>query len=115
MSPELQVGGTEIFVDGIQVGVVSQKHLVGGSVLQHLGNRSQVSALLSGQLTPRRHLNDVEGVRGHDGRVHVAVIQQVPHDLKGKITSLGSLNPSCFLFYKDAYIKKTNVKLGQLI
>lgn len=82
--PELLMGSTEIFVDGIQVGVVSQKHLVGGSVLQHLGDRSQVSALLGGQLTPCRHLDDVEGVRRHNGWVHVAVIEKVPHNLEGK-------------------------------
>lgn len=82
--PELLIGGTEIFVDGIQVGVVSQKHFVGGSVLQHLGDRSQVSALLGGQLTPCRHLDDVEGIRRHNGWVHVAVIEKVPHNLEGK-------------------------------
>lgn len=86
-SPELLIGGTQIFIDGIQVGVVSQKHLVGGSVLQHLGNRSQVSALFSGQLTSCRHLDYVKGIRRHDGWVHVAVIQQVPHDLKVNIMS----------------------------
>lgn len=82
------MGGAQIFVDGIQVGVVSQKHLVGGSVLQHLGNRSQVSALFGGQLTPSRYLDDVEGIGRHDGWVHVAVIQQVAHDLQGQPTSV---------------------------
>lgn len=81
VGPELQMGGTEIFVDGIEVGVVSQKHLVGGGVLQHLGDRAQVSSLLCGQLTPSRHLNDIEGIGCHDGRVHVAVIQEVPYNL----------------------------------
>ena len=66
------------------MGVVSQEHLIGGSVLQHLGDRAQVSPLLCGQLTTRRHLDDVKGIGCHDGRVHVAVIQQVPHDLKTK-------------------------------
>lgn len=51
-------------------------------MLQHLGHRPQVSALFGGQLTPGRHLDDVEGVGRHDGWVHVAVIQQVPHDLE---------------------------------
>ena len=82
--PELLVGVAEIFVDGVEVGVVSEEHLVGGGVLQHLGNGAQVSPLLSGQLAPRRHLDDVEGIRGHDGWVHVAVIQEVPHNLESR-------------------------------
>lgn len=51
-------------------------------MLQHLGHRAQVSSLLRGQLAPRRHLDDVEGIWCDDGRVHVAVIQEVPHNLK---------------------------------
>lgn len=78
------MGGTEIFVDGIEVGVVSQEHLIGGGVLQHLGDRAQVPSLLGGQLAPRRHLNDVKGIRRHDGWVHVTVIQEVPHNLKSR-------------------------------
>lgn len=84
VSPELLVGGSEVLVDGVQVCVVSQEHLIGCSVLQHLGHRAQVSALLGGQLTASRHLDDVEGVRRHNGRVHVAVIQKVPHNLKNR-------------------------------
>lgn len=66
------------------MGVVSQEHLIGGGVLQHLGDGAQVSSLLGGQLATRRHLDDVEGIRCHDGWVHVAVIQEVPHNLKKK-------------------------------
>lgn len=76
------MGGTEIFIDGIEMGVVSQEHLIGGGVLQHLGDRAQVSPLLGGQLATRRHLDDVKGIGCHDGWVHVAVIQEVPHNLK---------------------------------
>lgn len=53
-------------------------------MLQHLGDRTQVPPLLSGQLAAGRHLDDVEGIGRHDGRVHVAVIQKVPHDLRGQ-------------------------------
>lgn len=84
VQPELQIGGSQVLVDGVEVGIVPQEHLVGGSVLQHLGHRAQVPPLLSGQLTSGRHLDDVEGIWRHDGWVHVAVIQQVAHDLKGQ-------------------------------
>lgn len=80
--PELLIGGTEIFIDGVEMGIVSQKHLIGGGVLQHLGDGAEVSSLLGGQLATRRHLDDVKGIRSHNGRVHVAVIQEVPHNLK---------------------------------
>lgn len=51
-------------------------------MLQHLGNGAQVAPLVSGQLTSRRHVDDVKGVRRYNGRVHVAVIQQVTNNLK---------------------------------
>lgn len=64
------------------MGIVPEEHLIGGSMLQHLGYRAQVSPLLSGQCSTCRHLDDVKGVRRHDGWVHVAIIQEVPHDLR---------------------------------
>lgn len=83
--PELEVGGAQVLVDGVQVSVVAQEHLVGGGVLQHLRHGAQVSPLLRGQLTARRHLDDVEGVGRHDGGVHVAIIQKITHNLRTQI------------------------------
>lgn len=80
--PELLVGAAEVLIDGVEVGVVPEEHLVGGGVLQHLGDGAQVPPLVRGQLTSCRHLDDVKGVRSDDGWIHVAVIQQVAHDLK---------------------------------
>lgn len=57
------------------------EQLVGGGVLQHLGHGAQVPPLVRVQLPARRHVNDVEAVWSHDGRVHVAVVEQVPHNL----------------------------------
>lgn len=99
ISPELLIGGAEIFIDGIEVGVVSQKHLIGGGVLQHLGDGAQVSPLLGGQLAAGRHLDDVKGIGRHDGRVHVAVIQEVPHDLKQR-------QPQLFILFCKSHRQK---------
>lgn len=80
-APELLVGAAEVLVDGVEVGVVPQEHLIGRGVLQHLGDGAQVPPLVCGQLTSGRQVDDVKGVGRHDGRIHVAVVQQVTHDL----------------------------------
>ena len=80
--PELLVGAGEILVDRVQMGVVAQEHLVGGRMLEHLGDGAQVPPLVSGQLTARRHLDDVKSIRCHDSGIHVTVVQQVAHNLK---------------------------------
>lgn len=36
--PKFLVGVGEVFIDGVQMSVVSKEHLVGGSMLQHFGN-----------------------------------------------------------------------------
>lgn len=51
--PELLVGAGEVLVDGIQVGIVPEEHLVGGRVLEHLGNGTQIPPLVGGELTAR--------------------------------------------------------------
>lgn len=84
IQPEFLMGGAQIFIDGIQVGIVSQEHLIGGSMLQHLGNRAQVSTLLCGQLSACRYLDDVKRIGRHNGWVHVAVVQEVPHNLRSQ-------------------------------
>lgn len=50
-------------------------------MLQHFGHGAQAAALLGVQRGPRRDVHDVEAVGGHHGRVHEAVVEQVPHDL----------------------------------
>lgn len=49
--PKFLVGVGEVFIDGVQMSIVSEEHLVGGGVLQHFGDGSQISPLLCGQLT----------------------------------------------------------------
>lgn len=61
--------------------VLALKQLIGGGVLQHLGHRAQVTPVVRVQLPSGRHVDDAEAVGGHDGRVHVAVVQQVAYDL----------------------------------
>lgn len=50
-------------------------------MLQDFGHGAQAAALLGVQRGPRRDVHDVEAVGGHHGRVHEAVVEQVPHDL----------------------------------
>ena len=85
--PELLVGAAEVLIDGVQVGVVSQEHFIGCRMLQHLSDGPQVAPLVRGQLTSSRQVDDVESIRSHDGWVHVAIVQQVPHDLEHRNTT----------------------------
>lgn len=63
---------------------VSVEVLVGGGVLQRAGHRAQDVALLRLQGRAGGAIHNVEPVRGHDGRVHVAVVDQVTNNLRGR-------------------------------
>jgi len=86
-SPELAVGLADVLVQDSDVVSVSVEVLVSGGVLQHAGDGAQDMALLRLQVGAGRAVHHVETVRSHDGWVHVAVIDQVPHNLKGKMTN----------------------------
>lgn len=48
--PEFLVGLGEILVNDAQVRIISQKHLIGSCMLEHLGNGAKISALVRGEL-----------------------------------------------------------------
>lgn len=79
--PEFLVGLGQVLINNAQVSVISQKHLVGSCVLQHLCNGTKISALVCGELASCRQVNDVKCVRSHDGRIHVAIVKQVTNNL----------------------------------
>lgn len=91
--------------------VLALEQLVGGGVLQHLGHGAQVTPVIRVQLPSGRHVDDAEAVGGHDGRVHVAVVQQVAYNLAERTVAeslmLHSLVMPCeFLCIRSADILK---------
>lgn len=68
--------------------VISQEHLVGSCVLEHLGDGAEVAALVGGELASGRQVDDVKGIRSDDGWIHVSIVQQVTNDL-GQTTKKG--------------------------
>ncbi len=52
-----------------------------GAVLQDAGDGAQCSPLTRQQSRTGPELHHIEPVRGHDRRVHVAIVDQVTHDL----------------------------------
>ena len=53
-----------------------------GSKLENFGNASKVASMIIVQLFIRRDCHDVKGIGCHNGRVDVAVVDQVAHHLK---------------------------------
>ena len=53
-----------------------------GSKLQDLCDRSQVPSLVICQAFVGSNVNDVKGVRRHNCRVYITVVDQVSHNLK---------------------------------
>ena len=84
--PELEVRLLQVVVQDPQVPALPAEGLAGGGLLQDLGHGPERVALGGGQGTARRHGHDVEGVRGHDGRVQEAVVQEVPYHLRAEET-----------------------------
>lgn len=82
LPPEPAVSLTDVLVQGSDVGAVSREVLVGSGVLQHAGNGAQDEALLRLQARTCQPVNHIKPIWGHDGRVHVAVVDQVPNDLR---------------------------------
>lgn len=80
-SPELGVGLADVLVQGPYVVPVSVEVLVGSNLLQHPSDRTQDVALVRQQGGARGALQNIKPIRSHDGRVHVAVIHQVPNNL----------------------------------
>ena len=50
-------------------------------MLQHLGDGAQISALVCGELAPSRQIDDVKGIGGNNGRIHVAIVKQITNNL----------------------------------
>lgn len=84
-SPESGVCDADVVVEGPQMGAVALEVLVGSSVLQDAGDGAQGAALVGQQAGAGGELQHVKAVRGHDGRVHVAIVQQVSHNLRGQV------------------------------
>lgn len=79
--PEFLVGLGEILINDAQVSIISQKHLIGSCMLEHLCNGAQISALVCGELASCRQVNDVKGIRSNDGRIHVSIVKQITNNL----------------------------------
>lgn len=77
------MGLADVLVQGSDVVATSMEVFVGSGMLQHAGNGAQDVALFRLQSRAGRTVHHVEAVRGHDGRVHVAVVDQVTDDLRG--------------------------------
>lgn len=75
------MGLTDVLVQRSDVVTLSVEVLVGGGVLQHAGDGTQDVALLWLQGGAGRTVHHVETVRSHDGRVHVAIVDQVTNNL----------------------------------
>lgn len=58
---------------------------VGGAELQDLGDGAQISTLVGRQSFLSADVDNIKGIWRHDGRVDVAVVQQVAHNLKSQI------------------------------
>lgn len=55
---------------------------IGGSMLQHAGDGAKDVTLLRLQAGAGRSVHHVETIRSNDGRVHVAIIDQVSYNLE---------------------------------
>ena len=69
--------------------VISQEHLIGSCVLEHLGNGPEIATLVCGELASCRQVNDVKGIRSNNGWIHVSVVKQVANNLGTKEKEMG--------------------------
>ncbi len=76
------MGLADVLVQGSDVVTVSVEVFVGGGVLQHAGNRAQDVTLLRLQGGASGPVHHVKTIRSHNGRVHVAIIDQVTNNLR---------------------------------
>lgn len=81
-TPEFVVRGADVVVERLHVVTIAVEVLVGGGVLQHAGDGAQQVALFGLQGRAGRAVHHAEAVGRHHGRVHVAVVDQVPHNLR---------------------------------
>ena len=87
--PEFLVGLGEVFINNAQMSVISQEHLIGSCVLEHLGNGPKIATLVCGELASCRQVNDVKGVRSNNGWIHVSVVKQVANNLGTEEKEMG--------------------------
>ena len=73
------------------MGGVSLEVLVGGSLLEEAGHGAQDSALLGQQDGAGGAVHHVEALWSHDGRIHVAVVDQITYNLDKIMTLLVDL------------------------
>lgn len=87
--PEFLVGLGEVFINDAQVSVISQEHLIGSCMLEHLGNGPEIAALVCGELASCRQVNDVKGIGSNNGWIHVSVVKQVANNLGKEEKEMG--------------------------
>lgn len=83
------MGLTDVLVQSSEVVPVSVEVFVGGGVLQHAGDGAQDVTLLWLQGGASRPVHHVKTVRSHDGRVHVAIVDQVTDNLREREVTQG--------------------------
>lgn len=76
------MGLADVLVQGSDVVSVSMEVFVGGGVLQHAGDGAQDVTLLRLQGGAGGPVHHVKTIGSHNGRVHVAIVDQVTDNLR---------------------------------
>lgn len=100
------MGLTDVLVQSSDVVSISVEVFVGGGVLQHAGDGAQDVTLLWLQGGTSGPLHHIETVWSHDGRVHVAIVDQVTDNLRA-VTQTGSDITALMWFKTYVFLKMT--------